>query len=112
MSEMTTQPIETDIDAVERALRNACRLALFDGIVLVQHAFEVTDDRGRLVGCCAWGALGLHPRLDHGARLTSDEYDAIELGWDGEEGSGPWWMLGARLAAEFKPVPAESLEAR
>ncbi|WP_437310076.1 hypothetical protein [Sorangium sp. So ce388] len=113
------------IEATEAALRAACVEARRLGLTLVKDADVVT---GRIpeigvtrpIGCCAMGALALTEAEDaEPLELEAYEHDAIEHGWDGEraiaERDGlpmPWFDLGARLAAEFAPVPASTLEAR
>ncbi|XXX79242.1 hypothetical protein WMF30_10750 [Sorangium sp. So ce134] len=106
------------IEATEAALRSACTEARAQGLVLVRESPGVTA-AGVFVGCCAWTALGL--TADEDAELpevSAPEYDAIEHGWDGERAIAErdglpmaWFDLGARLAAEFGPVPASVLEA-
>jgi hypothetical protein len=100
------------IQIVENALRAACQLARAQGVTLVTGAFEVSG------GVCAWGALNRYPSVDPAVGLEPEEYDAIEMGWDGESGwlreheeQLPWWALGRRLALRFGPVPASSLGA-
>lgn len=117
------------IARVEVALRAACQKARADGVALVTGAYQVMDGpddtstalRARrrapvVIGCCATGAHELAgvEALD----LDPEEWEAIEYGWDGErsyaERNGEpmgFFDLGARLAAEFQPVPANSLEA-
>jgi hypothetical protein len=109
---MTNPEIPNDrIARVEAALRAACEKARAAGVALVTEAFEVDG------GVCAWGAHNLYPKPT-GVDLSAEEYDAIENGWDDawepwirNEKIAPWFALGARLAAEFSPVPASSLEA-
>ncbi|XXX77319.1 hypothetical protein WMF30_00905 [Sorangium sp. So ce134] len=106
------------IEATEVALRSACTEVRAQGLVLVRESPGVTI-AGVFVGCCAWTALGL--TAEDGAEtpeVSASEYDAIEHGWDGvreyaERDGLPmaWFDLGARLAAEFGPVPASVLEA-
>lgn len=113
------------IEATEAALRAACVEAQRVGLVLVKQA-DVVMGRipeigvARPIGCCAWGAYGLTGEdvRQEDIEVEPAEYDAIEHGWDGEraiaERDGlpmPWFDLGSRLAAEFAPVPASTLEA-
>lgn len=112
------------IARVEVALRAFCEKARADGITLVTGAYQVMDDfdgtpRHRnptVIGCCATGAYELAggEALD----LDPETWDAIEYGWDGKRAHAErndvpmeFFDLGARLAAEFQPVPASSLEA-
>ncbi|MGK3995038.1 hypothetical protein [Sorangium sp. So ce1024] len=63
-------------------------------------------------------AMGLLATEDSEPLEIDDaEYDAVEHGWDGDRAYAEWarlptaWFdLGARLAAEFGPVAASSLE--
>lgn len=110
------------IARVETALRAACERVRADGVELVSGAFEVIGesrpDVGPIIGVCAWGAHNMYPEATD-AELEAEEYDAIEEGWDSWMTPGgmrtrkpfAWFALGARLAAEFQPVPANSLEA-
>jgi hypothetical protein len=107
------------ISAVETALRAACAEAREQGLVLVRAA-AVVRRTGVAVGCCAWGAYDLTRDEvgDIDVEIAAPEYDAIEHGWDGDRSAAerdglpmPWFDLGARLAAEFGPVAASSLEA-
>lgn len=106
------------IKATETALRAACTEARGQGLVLVRESPGVTI-AGVFVGCCAWTALGLTRAEDaEPIELEAPEYDAVEHGWDGERAAAeraglpmPWFDLGARLAQEFMPVPASTLEA-
>lgn len=109
------------IEATEAALRAACTEAREQGLVLVREAYTVPSGSCFPVGCCAWGAYDVTggERISEDFEIEAPEYDAIEHGWDGEraiaERDGlpmPWFDLGARLAEEFGPVPASTLEAR
>lgn len=105
------------IEATEAALRAACTEALAQGLVLVRGAYTVPMDDAA-VGCCAWGARDLTGgREQPDLGVEPAEYEAIERGWDGDTITAanydlpmPWYDLGARLAAEFLPVPASTLE--
>jgi hypothetical protein len=106
------------IEATEAALRAACVEAREQGLVLVRGAYTVPM-AGVAVGCCAWGARDLTGgREQPDLGVEPPEYEAIERGWDGDSVTAevydlpmPWYDLGARLAAEFGPVPASTLEA-
>lgn len=111
------------LSAVETALRAACVEARRVGLTLVRGAAVVMGGGPlfrRPIGCCAWGAHGLtHDELgDIDVEVSAPEYDAIEHGWDGERAVAErdglpmdWYAVGERLASEFQPVPASTLEA-
>lgn len=106
------------IEATESALRAACTEAQARGLALVRGAYDV-QIAGVAVGCCAWGARDLTGgREQPDLGVEPPEYEAIERGWDGDSITAanydlprPWFDLGARLAQEFQPVPASTLEA-
>ncbi len=118
------------IQVLENRFRDACTRARAKGVVLVTGDFQVdgpviglgTSTSRRVVGCCAWGAMNLYQPTKSDAShrsitLEDEEYNAIEQGWDGDGEAAAmagkawrFWRLGAKLAAEFQPVPASSLE--
>lgn len=109
------------IARIEHGLQDAANICRVKGIHIIYDAAEEYDG-DRLVGCCVTAARdncvdnpAALPSLPFSSRWISEEFEAIESGFDGarysskpQNSKGPiprdFWAMGRRLRNLLRPV--------